>query len=229
VPRRRKVRGYPLAVLIGLEEQRASLWNVYSSSIKSEIVIEKESIDYNFFESIINRLRPKVKQGIKTILVASIDEKNYEKFIKHIDKHQHWLIGGYELNRVTLEYVEGSAKDMDSVVELINDSGLQKTIKQASRDDIKRIMGVLEKRLSTSDGVDTILFSIKEVENSVYGEVYNPEYILMTSQFQRQHRRRTQRLLQIAKNKGIKTMIVETTTFMGTRLTQFGGLICLLK
>ena len=67
----RKVRGYPVAILIGLENQRASLWNIYSRSIKSEIVIEKDSTDYNFFESIINKVRPKVKIGINTILIIN--------------------------------------------------------------------------------------------------------------------------------------------------------------
>ena len=227
--RRRRVRGYPVAVLIGLEDKRASLWDIYSQSIKPDTVIKRDSTDYNFYESIINQLRPKVKQGVKTALIASTDEKNYEKFLDHVKKHQRWLIAGYELNRVTLEYVEGSAENIDSVVELIEDSGLQRTIKEASREDVKRVMGVLEKRLGTSDGINTLLFTINEVEDAVYGEGSNPEYILLTTEFQQRQRRRIQRLLQIAQNKGIKTMTVEANTAMGTRLNQFGGMICMLS
>jgi stalled ribosome rescue protein Dom34 len=223
------VRGYPVAILIGLQQNRAYLWNIYSQSIKPDTVIRRESNEYNFYESVIDQLRPKIRQGVKTVFVVSTDEKNYVKFYAHIDKHQRWLIGGYELNRVTLEYVEGSAEALDSVVELIEDSCLQRTIQQASREDIKRVMSVLEKRLGTSDGIETLLFTLNEMENAIYGDDSHPEYILLTLEFQRRHKRRVQKLLQIAENKGIKTMIVETNTPMGTRLTQFGGLICLRR
>ena len=225
--RRRRKRGYPLAVLIGLEDTKSHIWDIYSKSIKPDTVNKKETNQYNYYEAIIDNLRPKIKQGVKTILVASSNEDNYEEFYQHIKKHQHWLIGGYELNQVTLEYVEGDAADRDAVVELIEESGLQDTIREASREDIKRVMGVLEKRLGTPKGIDTLLFTLSEVEDAVYGEDLQPEYILLTNDYQRRHRRRSHRLLQIAQNKGIKSMIVETNTPMGKRLTQFGGLICM--
>ncbi len=224
---KRRKRGYPVAVLIGLKRDKAAFWNVYSQSIKPDTVIKRENNEYNFYEAVVNQLRPSIKQGVKTVLIASQDKKNYEKFYDHVEKHQRWLIGGYELNRVTIEYVEGSAEDMDSVMELIEDSGLKRTIKEASSEDVKRIMSVLEKRIGTPEGIETLLFNIKEVENTVYGDT-NPEYILLTTDFQRQNGRRIQRLIQIAQNKGIKTMIVEANTAMGKRLTQFGGLICML-
>ena len=226
MPRRRK-RGYPLAVLIGLQRDKATFWNIYSQSIKPDKVITRETDEYNFYEEMINRLRPSIKQGVKTIIIASQDKKNYESFYDHVEKHQRWLIGGYELNRVTLEYVEGSAGDLDSVLELVDESNLKRTVQEASREDIKRIMSVLEKRIGTPEGIETLLFTIKEVENAVYGKDI-PEYILLTTDFQRQHGRRIQRLLQISQNKEIKTMIVEANTLMGKRLTQFGGLICML-
>jgi stalled ribosome rescue protein Dom34 len=210
---------------VGLNENRASVWDVYSQSIKPDKAIEKASSDYNFYETLINHLRPKIKQGVKTILLASTEEKNYEKLYKHIEKHQRWLIAGYELNRATIKYVEGSAVDIDSVSELIENSGLQRIIKQVSQEDIERVMDFLEKLLGTAEGIDNLLFSLGEVEESVYGDEPRIEYILVTTKFQREHRRRLQRLLQIAQNKNIKTMTVEVNTPMGARLTQFGGLI----
>jgi stalled ribosome rescue protein Dom34 len=226
VPRRRR-RGYPLAVLIGLQKDKATIWNIYSQSIKPDTVINRETSEYNFYEEMINKLRPSIKQGVKTIIVASLDKKNYEFFYDHVEKHQRWLIGGYELNRVILEYVEGSAGDLDSVLALVEESNLKRTVQKASHEDINRIMSVLEKRIGTPEGIETLLFTTKEVEEMVYGDV-DPEYILLTTDFQNQHGRRIQRLLQIAQNKGIKTMIVEANTAMGKRLTQFGGLICML-
>ena len=227
--RRRRTRGYPVAVLIGLENNSASLWNIYSRSIKPDTTIQRENNRYNYYEAIIDRLRPNVKQGVKTVLVASPDAKTYDELYQHILKHQRWLIAGYELNRVTIEYVEGSATDIDAVVELIEKSGLQRTIQKASREDIKRVMNVLERRLGTPEGIDTLKFTLTEVEDEVYGDHGSAEYILMTTDFQYNHRRRAQRLLQIAQNKGVKSMIVEAETPMGSRLAQFGGLICLTR
>lgn len=227
--RSRRRRGYPVAVLIGLEKNKASLWNIYSRSIKPDTSIKQEKNQYNYYEAIIDQLRGNVKQGVKTVLVASPDVKNYEAFYQHIEKHQRWLIAGYELNRVTIEYVEGSATDIDAVIELIEESGLQRTIQKASREDVKRVMSVLEKRLGTPEGIDTLKFTLTEVEDEVYGDHGSAEYILLTTDFQYNHRRRTQRLLQIAQNKGIKSMIVEAETSMGTRLSQFGGLICMTR
>lgn len=227
--RRRRRRGYPVAVLIGLEKDKASLWNIYSRSIKPDTSIKRENNQYNYYESIIDRLRPNVKQGVKTVLIASPDAKNYDEFYQHIEKHQRWLIAGYELNRVTIEYVEGSATDIDAVIELIEESGLQRTIQKASREDVKRVMSVLERRLGTPEGIDTLKFTLNEVEDEVYGDRGSAEYVLLTTDFQYNHRRRTQRLLQIAQNKGIKSMIVEADTSMGKRLTQFGGLICMTR
>jgi len=229
VPRRRIVRGHHIAVLIGLDKKRATLWNIYSQSIKPDIIIKVESTQYNFYESVINQLRPSIKQGVKTIIIASPNEKNYEAFYSHIDKHQRWLIGGYELNQVTLEYVKGSANDLDAVLELIEESSLQRTIREASKEDVNRVMRVLEKRLSTPRGIDTLLFTLNEIEEALEDEESNPEYVLLTNEFQRSHRRRTQRLLQIAQNKRIKSLIVDAGSSMGRRLTQFGGLICMMR
>ncbi len=229
MPRRRIVRGYHIAVLIGLDKKRATFWNIYSESIKPDTIIKLESTPYNFYEAIINQLRPSIKQGVKTIIIASTNEKNYDSFYSHIDKHQRWLIGGYELNQVTLEYIKGAANDLDTVLELIEESSLQRTIKEASKEDVNRVMRVLEKRLSTPKGIDTLLFTLNEIEEALEDEESNPEYVLLTNEFQRGHRRRTQRLLQIAQNKRVKSLIVDAGSPMGLRLTQFGGLICMMR
>lgn len=205
------------------------MWNIYSESTKPDIVIQLESTPYNFYEEVINQLRPSIKQGVKTIIIASTNEKNYDEFYSHIDKHQRWLIGGYELNQVTLEFVKGAANDLDTVLELIEESSLQRTIKEASKEDVNRVMRVLEKRLSTPKGIDTLLFTLNEIEEKLEDEESNPEYVLLTNEFQRGHRRRAQRLLQIAQNKRVKSLIVDAGSPMGLRLTQFGGLICMMR
>jgi stalled ribosome rescue protein Dom34 len=228
VPRKRRRRGYPVAVLVGLENKRAIFWNIFSNSVKAGEVKKWVYNEYNFFEALVDELRPSIKQGVKTVLLASKDKKKYDGFIGHVEKHQGWMLKGYELNRVSFQYVEGSARDVDAVMELVNASGFSDKIRQAGEGDMKLVMSVLEKRLSSRDGIETLMFSLNEAEEAVYGgkEV---EYIITSQIFQERHRRRIQRLFQVAENKGVKTRVLSPDSPHIGRVAQFGGLICLLR
>jgi len=229
VPRkRRRRRGYPVAVLIGLENKRSIFWNVFSNSVKAGVVKTWVDNEYNFFESMVDELRPSIKQGIKTVLLASEDKKKYDGFIGHIEKHQGWMLKGYELNRVSFQFVEGSAKDVDAVMELVSASGFNDKIREAGEGDMKLVMSVLEKRLSSRAGIETLMFSLEEAEDAVYGGTA-VEYILTSQRFQERHRRRVQRLFQVAENKGVKTRVLPPNSPYIGRVAQFGGLICLLR
>jgi stalled ribosome rescue protein Dom34 len=228
VPRKRRPRGYPLAVLVGLENKKAIFWNIFSNSVKPGAVKIWESNEYNFFESLVAELRPSIKQGLKTVLLASESKKKYDGFMGHIKKHQGWMLKGYELNRVVFQFVEGSARDVDSVTELVNALGFSEKIRKAVDSDLNLVMSVLEKRLASSKGIESLLFSLKEVEDAIYGGG-DVEYILTSQRFQEQHRRRMQRLFQVAENKGIKTRILPPDSPHIGRIVQFGGLICLLR
>ncbi len=226
--KRRKRRGYPVAVLIGLENKRSIFWNVFSNSVNSGVVKTWVDNEYNFFESMVDELRPSIKQGIKTVLLASDDKKKYDGFIGHIEKHQGWMLKGYELNRVSFQFVEGSAKDVDAVVELVSASGFNDKIREAGEGDMRLVMSVLEKRLSSRDGIETLMFSLEEAEDAVYGGKA-VEYIITSQRVQERHRRRVQRLFQVAENKGVKTRVLPPNSpYMG-RVAQFGGLFCLLR
>lgn len=226
--RKRKRRGYPVAVLVGLENKRTIFWNVFSNSIKTGAVKVWVDNEYNFFEDIVDELRPSIKQGIKTVLLASEDKKKYDGFIGHIEKHQSWMLKGYELNRVSFQYVKGSARDADAVTELVNASGFSDKIRQAGEGDMKLVMSVLEKRLSSKDGIETLMFSLDEVKDAVYGGVA-VEYIITSQRFQERHRRRIQRLFQVAENKGVKMRVLSPDSPHIGRVAQFGGFICLLR
>jgi stalled ribosome rescue protein Dom34 len=228
VPRKRRRRGYPVAVLVGLENKRAIFWNIFSNTIKAGAVKKWVDNEYNFFEDIVDELRPSIKQGIKTVILASEAKKKYEGFIGHIEKHQSWMLKGYELNRVSFQYIGGSARDVDAVTELVNASGFSNKIRQAGEGDMKLVMSVLEKRLSSRDGIETLMFSLNEVEDAVYGGG-NVEYIMTSQRFQERHRRRIQRLFQVAENKGVKTRVLPPDSPHIGRVAQFGGLVCLLR
>jgi stalled ribosome rescue protein Dom34 len=228
MPRKRRPRGYPVAVLIGLENKRALFWNIFSNSVKPGAVKNWEDNEYNFFESLVDELRPSIKQGVKTVLIASESKKKYDGFMGHIEKHQGWMLKGYELNRVVFQFVDGSARDVDAVTGLVNAFDFREKIRKAGEGDMKLVMSVLEKCLASREGIESLMFSLNEVEDAIYGSG-EVEYILTSQTFQEQHRRRIQRLFQVAENKGVKTRILPPDSPHTARVAQFGGLICLLR
>ena len=227
MPRRRRRRGYPQAILIGLEGSQATTWNIFSESVRPGDRIRGDD-KFRFYESIIDLLRPNLKQGTKSILVATDDEREYRRFLGHIEKHQSWLLKGWGLNTATFEHISEPAMDIEQVRRLVKAHGFREKLSEVTQGDIGQVMSVLEKRLNDPQGIETVLFSLNEVEDAVYRSEESPEYILVTELFRSRRRRRTDRLLQVAANKNVKTRIIETGTPAGTRLSQFGGLVCML-
>ena len=228
MPRRRRRRGYPVAMLVGLEGYQASTWYVYSESVKPGERIRGDD-EYNFYESIVDVLRPRIKEGVKAILVAAPDEKDYRNFMNHVGRHQGWLLKGWRLSTVTFEHVPEPAMSADQVRDLVKSHGFKGKLSEVTQGDMRQVMDVLEKRLNDPGGIETLLFTLEEVEGAVYGGEKSPEYILVTEVFRSRNRRRIDRLLQMAANKNIKTRIVKPDTPVGARLAQFGGLVCMLR
>jgi len=228
MPKRRRRRGYQTAVLIGLEGRRASLWNIFSESVQPGSQVQGEDA-YSFYESVVDLLRPSVKQGIKSILVAAPSDRDYTEFMGHLEKHQGWLLKGWSLNTVTFERIPEPAMSIDQVRVLVKSERFNEKLSSVQGDDVKRVMDALEKLLNDPEGIERILFTIKEVEDAVYGKDPRPEYILVTEKFRSMHTRRVGRLLLVASNGGIKTRIVKENTSAGIRITQFGGLVCITR
>jgi stalled ribosome rescue protein Dom34 len=94
-----------------------------------------------------------------------------------------------------------------------------------------QIISTLEKNLFGVDGDSIVLYSLKEIEDTVYNrEKHNnlrTGYLLLTNKYLAdcKDKNRIQRLLQISKNRKIITRIVNAETPAGKRITQFGGLI----
>jgi stalled ribosome rescue protein Dom34 len=226
--RRRGRRGYPLALLVGLEGPRASTWEVYSESVREGKRIQGED-DYSFYESIVDALRPAVKQGVRSVLVAAPDERDYGKLMAHIGRHQGWLLGGWSLNTVAFERLSQKAMDIEHVRELVRSRGFRERLTETTRADVRGVMEALERRISDPEGIETLLFTLEEVEAAIRGDEGGPEYILLTEAFRDRHRRRINRLLQIASSRGIKTRVVGIDTSAGARIIQLGGLVCMLR
>lgn len=226
MPRHRR-RGYPTAVMIGIQHNEAAIWNIYSESVKPEQRISEES-PYELHESIVDALRPKIKQGVKTMLIASTEEKDYIGFMEHVKRHHSWLLKGWELNKATFEYIPMASMDDRQVRDIIKTNNFKEKLSVASSKDLMNVMKLLEEYLNDPEKIDMLLFSLDEIEAHIYGGG-DAEFLLVTDLFQERHKRRTHRLLQISTNKKIQTKIIPAETVAGARLTQFGGLLCLSK
>jgi len=231
-------RGYPVAALAGIESDHAALWQVFSQVAKHQQTIhlsENRSDSkavYNFHESIVNALRPTLKEGVRSIIVASPAKTGYaQEFQNHIEMHHAWLLQGP--NKATFSTITGSASTSADVAALTKTAAFKQLIKETTAEETENLLEILEKRLSKADNL--VLFSLEEAENLILKSQPagkpKPEYLLFTDNYLSSNRRknRVQRLLQIAKNKGVKTRVINAESTAGKRLTQLCGLVCLAK
>ena len=231
-------RGYPVAILIGIENDHAALWQVFSQVAKHQQTIplngdRKDSkAVYNFHESIINALRPTLKEGVRSIIIASPSKTNYaQDFLNHIKAHHTWLLQGP--NKATFSPITGSASTPPQVAALTKTALFKQLINETTAEETENLLEILEKRLNETDNL--VLFSLEEAENLILGKQATgkpkPEYLLLTDNYLSSSRQknRVHRLLQIATNRKVKTRIINAESTAGIRLTQLGGLVCLAK
>jgi stalled ribosome rescue protein Dom34 len=228
-------RGYPLAVLVGLEERRAVLWRVFSEVVKLDDTVERGGELYDFNESIVNALRPAFKEGVRSIVLAAPARTDYaENFLDHIRKHHAWLVREGP-NAATFGELVGSAGRPHEVHELVRTKAFREMIGETRSRDAENIGAVLEKSLGSNESETVVWYSLEQIEDLVYGrQEHNsprPEHVVLTDKYLAgtRNRGRLLRLLQISKNKGIKTTIVNAETRAGIRLSQLGGLVCFGK
>jgi stalled ribosome rescue protein Dom34 len=234
-PKRRYKRGYPLAVLVGLEERRAVLWRVFSEVVKLDGTVERGGELYDFNESIVNALRPAFKEGVRSIVLAATARTDYaENFLDHIRKHHAWLVREGP-NAATFGELIGSAGRPHEVHELVRTKAFREMVSETRSRDAENISAVLEKSLGSDESETLVSYSLEQIEDLVYGRQEHdnprPEHVVLTDKYLAgtRNRGRVLRLLQISKNNGIKTTIVNAETRAGIRLSQLGGLVCFAK
>ena len=236
--KRRRKRGYPVAVLVGFEEKRAVLWQIFSKVVKHYATVELEGKDkegfYNFRESVVDVLRPLLKEGVRSIIVTAPMKANYAKdFLDHVRKRHHWLLQQDGANSATFGELAGSAGQLHEVSELMKTTAFRKLLCEITSGDADRIIGTLEKRLNgIDDDSAVVLYSLEEIEELINGRwergKLKPEYIMLTDRYlvDTKEKNRVHKLLQVSKNRSIKTRIVDVETKAGVRLSQLGGLVC---
>jgi stalled ribosome rescue protein Dom34 len=161
---------------------------------------------------------------------------NYAKdFLDHVQKHHQWLFQENSSNIATFGELVGSAAKLNEVSELIKTKEFHSLLSDTTSEAADHIIDTLEKRLNVIDGSSVILYSIKDIEKLVNSQLEHsklkPEYIILTDKYlvDTKEKNRVHRLLQISKNKNIKTRIVKVETKAGIRLSQLGGLVCFTK
>jgi stalled ribosome rescue protein Dom34 len=231
-------RGYPVAVLTGIEQNHAALWQVFSQVAKHQQTIplngdRKDSKAlYSFHESIINALRPVLKEGVRSIIVASPARTNFaQEFLNHIKAHHAWLLQG--TNKATFSQITGSASAPSQVAALTKTSTFKQLIQENAAEETENLLEILERRLSKADNL--VLFSLPEAETIILNLQApgkpQPEYLLLTDDYiaSSRQKNRVNRLMQIAAKNGVKTRVISVESKAGKRLTQLGGIVCLAK
>jgi len=239
-PKKRYKRGYPVAILLGLGEDTAVLWKVFSKVVKHEKALningskDKPKAMYNFNEAIVNALRPILKEGVRSIIVASPPRTNHNQtFINHIYEHHKWLTQGP--NKAVFSKIDGLASTRSQVTELTRSSVFRQIICETTAEETENLIRILENRINVSDNKNLVLFSLEEAENLILKQQRpdkpKPEYLMLTDMYLVKNRQKNKlnRLMQIAVSRNVKTRIVNAESPAGVRLTQFGGFICLAQ
>ncbi len=224
MPRRGR-RGYPTAVLIGLNQESAHLWTIYSESVKPSKVIIKIGNDdkslYRFYEEIIDNIRNLLSEGFTGIIFASENRSKLSTNItEHLTKHYRWMT-----EKVTIRQLSGKAGTIDEVIQLIKTNKLQETVNEANEEMGRRIIDQLESALENGN----ILYTVDEL-NLAINSNKRPTTIIMTENFQRKKQRNSKfnSVLQISKNLGALLIIIKPNNPINLRLTQLGEFICII-
>jgi stalled ribosome rescue protein Dom34 len=231
-------RGYPVAVLVGIELNHAAMWHIFSQVAKQQqtIPLNGDRKDtkalYSFHETIINALRPVLKEGVRSIVVASAPRTNFaQDFLSHIKAHHSWLLQG--TNKASISQITGSASSPPQVAALTKTGAFKQLIEENAAEETENLLEILEKRLIKTDNL--VLFSLQEAENLILNPQApgkpQPEYLMLTDDYlaQTRQKNRVNRLMMIAAKNGVKTRVINAESNAGSRITQLGGIVCLAK
>ncbi len=228
-----------MAIIIGLAETSAGLWHAYSRVVKPGATVRLEGYRnnakavYNFHEGIINALRPTLREGVRSIILASPPRTTYtQEFTEHVKRHHAWLAQG--ANKVAFAEMTGSATTRSDVSALAKTAVFAKLIEDATGEETGDLLDLLESRLNDNSGRYAVLFSIDEAENLILHQQksgFVPEFLFLTNKYLSSSRQkgRVNRLMQVAANRKVRTRVVDGETAAGKRLSQLGGIVCLAK
>jgi stalled ribosome rescue protein Dom34 len=231
-------RGYSVALLVGFEDDHAVLWQIFSHVAKLHLTVKlggrrtDERVLYNFHESVVEALRPVLKEGVRSIVVTAPTKTTYAAdFLSHVRKHHAYLIQSKGANRAAFAELVGSADQPYEVAELVKTKEFRKLIAETTSGEADHIVNTMEKHLYSIDNRSVVLYSLKEIEDMIYSQERRNDlktgYLMLTDKYlaDSKDKNRIHRLLQISKNRKVKTRIVNAETPAGKRIRQFGGIV----
>ncbi|MHA2280530.1 MAG: hypothetical protein ACXAC5_06740 [Promethearchaeota archaeon] len=243
--KRRVKRGHPIAILIGLHDNDAVFWRIFSETIRLHIKINRgrkrrsqnKKHLYHFHEEIINTLRPIVKEGIRSVILLSPPKEEYsDEFLNHVNKHHSWLIKKGDNQVVFSKIIGNQARAQRDVYYLKTQEYFQDIINETSNQEGLLILGELTEIINKNEKFSKILYTLEEIDHELRlikqnDNLLKPNYIILTEEYLKNSRNRnkTRRILQIAKNLEIKTKIVSLESEAGAIVEGFGGLVCYFK
>jgi stalled ribosome rescue protein Dom34 len=235
-------RGHPVAILVGLEESNAVLWQVFSNVVKpcAHVKLDGRRKDegalYGFHESIINAARPVLNEGVRSIVIVAPSKTSFSgQFLEHVRRHHAYLMHDNGPHATSFRELAGSACQIREVANLVKTEVFRNLIGETTSEEADSLIETLEKRLNSADHSAAVLFSLDETEDLIYSQWKHgsprPDYLMLTDRYlaESRNKNRIHRLLQISKNKNVKTRIIDAETSAGKRLSQLGGLVCLAK
>jgi len=245
--KRKPKRGFLVALLIGFDEKEIHTWRVYSHSLRVYKTIKlarkwkylDDKQIYNLLEELVNLIRLVIRDGLKSILLASPQKKDYSTiFLDHINKHHQWLVRSKGYNRVSFGEIVGNANNIESAKFLISQEKSLHVIHETTSDEINLLVKQLNKIINIGDPNRLLLYNLVDIEALIYGRgkkdksaAEKLDFLIVTEDFinNRKNKNRIHRLIQIANNKGIITKTISIEDPAADRFNQFGGILAFKK
>ena len=240
--KKRSKRGHPIAVLIGLHDNDAVFWRIFSETIRPHFKVNRgrkrrnqsKMQLYHFHEAIINTLRPVIKEGIRSVILLSPPKEEYsEEFLNHVNKHHSWLLKQGDNQVIFSKIVGNQAKTQKDVYYLKTQEYFKEIVGKTSNQEGLLILEELTKVINKNEKFSKILYAWREIDYELRLIKQNPKlpkpnYIILTEEYLKdsKNRNKTHRILQIAQNLEIKTKIVSKESEAGVIVDKFGGLVC---
>jgi stalled ribosome rescue protein Dom34 len=235
---RRHRRGYPVTLLIGFSSDGATLWQIFSHVAKQQQIFtlngnrnDRKAL-YNFHETIVNTLKLRFKEGIRSVILVTPAKTRYNhEFLDHIHRHHTYMLQGNTSERITFVQLEGEANRPHEVATIVKTLAFQRSKEEATSTEANSLIKELEKIINSSDQTSLTLYSLREIENAIYHQdadrQTNKRHLILTDQYLQNSagRKRINRLIQISTNKKVETRIINSQTSAGKRISQFGGIV----
>ena len=229
-------RGYPVALLVDLTEDRAVLWQIFSHIVRQCVTLKladnrtNRKALYIFHESLVGALKPFLDEGVRSVVVAAPIKTTYATdFLDHVRKHHSYLIQPERPDSATFVQLTSSADPPHGVAELVKTKEFRRLVMETTSQEADQVLNALERHLGAGDSV--IIFSLEEIEDTIYARKklggLRKGYLMLTDKYlaESENKNRLHRLFQISKNSSVKTRILNAEMPAGRRVSQFGGIV----